>query len=403
MKILLVQESDWLIKGPHPQHHLAEKLMLKGHIIRVIDFEVLWKTNENNQIFSKRKFYPHISKLYADAFVDLIRPGIMKLRIPGFDYLSLLFTHNHEIKRQIQEFAPDVIIGLGILNNFLAMRLAKKNGIPFICYWLDLWHMLIPFKYFRTLGKIIERITLKKSDCTLSTNKMLRTRLVEMGAPPEKSYVLRHAFDPNRFNPSISGQIIKDKYGILPNDIVITFIGRLSRIVGALEIVNELSKGDYPNLKFLIVGSGSRESELRYMQEEFGLQKKVIITGRRPYDEIPYLIQASDICLLPYLHTKLTNDIVPLKIFDYMAMGKPIISTSLPGMVEEFGDDSGIIFVDKPESVPREAIKLKLNGKLHDLGMKARKSIDGRDWDSATCELEEIIQKVVADNKRVKN
>ena len=43
MRILVVQETDWFEKGPLQQHHLMEKLSLRGHEIRVIDHEIIWK------------------------------------------------------------------------------------------------------------------------------------------------------------------------------------------------------------------------------------------------------------------------------------------------------------------------------------------------------------------------
>ena len=45
MKILIVQESDWIKRGPHQQHQLADRLFLRGHQIRVIDYEILWPPN----------------------------------------------------------------------------------------------------------------------------------------------------------------------------------------------------------------------------------------------------------------------------------------------------------------------------------------------------------------------
>ncbi len=39
LMILVVQESDWLKRNPHQQHHLLERLSLKGHEIRVIDYK----------------------------------------------------------------------------------------------------------------------------------------------------------------------------------------------------------------------------------------------------------------------------------------------------------------------------------------------------------------------------
>ena len=45
MKILLVQESDWLKRNPHQQHHPMERLSLRGHEITVIDYNIDWKKN----------------------------------------------------------------------------------------------------------------------------------------------------------------------------------------------------------------------------------------------------------------------------------------------------------------------------------------------------------------------
>ncbi|MCK4733720.1 MAG: glycosyltransferase, partial [Methanophagales archaeon] len=44
-----------------------------------------------------------------------------------------------------------------------------------------------------------------------------------------------------------------------------------------------------------------------------------------------------------------TRDIVPIKFYEYMAMGKPVITTKLPGVMTEFGEDHGVIYVDNPE------------------------------------------------------
>ena len=43
MNILLVQESDWLSRNPHQQHHMMERLSVRGYTIRVIDYDIDWK------------------------------------------------------------------------------------------------------------------------------------------------------------------------------------------------------------------------------------------------------------------------------------------------------------------------------------------------------------------------
>ena len=114
MKILLVQDTDWLLRGPHQQHHLIERLSLKGHDVRVIDYELLWRTQGKKELRSKRQVFDNVSRFYDGANVTLIRPGIIKL--PWLDYVSSIFSYRKEIRHQITDFCPDVIIGFGILS-----------------------------------------------------------------------------------------------------------------------------------------------------------------------------------------------------------------------------------------------------------------------------------------------
>ncbi|MDO8636598.1 MAG: glycosyltransferase, partial [Dehalococcoidia bacterium] len=159
MKILITQETDWLKRNPLQQHHLAETLSLRGHEIRVIDDELLWRQQGKKESYSRREVFQNVSKIYPGGQVTVIRPGIIKF--PSLEYVSLIATHRKEIQRQIKEFKPDVIIGFGILNSYLAVKAAQKNNIPFVYHWLDVLHWLIPFKPFQPVGQMIESKTLK--------------------------------------------------------------------------------------------------------------------------------------------------------------------------------------------------------------------------------------------------
>jgi len=401
LKILIVQESDWLKRGPHEQHHLVEKMSLRGHEIRVIDFAIQWRTENNKRLFSNRQVFNNVSKIYHGGQVTLIRPTIVRIKVPGIDYASLIFSHSREINQQIKEFNPDIIIGLGILNSYIAMKIAKRNNIPFIYWWIDVLYLLIPFTCFHSLGKFMAKKTLRHSDIVLVSNKRLRNHVKSMCASPLQTHVLTKGIDFQNFNPdSVDRNTIRQNYGISSDDIVITFIGILSPVRGVKEVALELSKIDNPRLKFLVVGAGSTETELRQIREKYNLQERLILTGQRPYDEIPELTAASDICVLPFHNTGLTKDIVPTKVFDYAAMGKPIISTRLPGMLDEFGEDNGVVYVNRPEDIVAKTLELIQDGSIRELGLKTRKFVEGKSWDNITDEFEKILKKAI-ENKNI--
>jgi hypothetical protein len=55
MKLLVLQETDWIKRGPHQQHHLMDRMALRGHEIRVIDYDYLWKDDKDRKIITGRK------------------------------------------------------------------------------------------------------------------------------------------------------------------------------------------------------------------------------------------------------------------------------------------------------------------------------------------------------------
>ena len=56
LKILVVQEADWMDVGVHDSHHIFERLQRNGHEVKVINHEFRWrKKQRNNRIFSPRK------------------------------------------------------------------------------------------------------------------------------------------------------------------------------------------------------------------------------------------------------------------------------------------------------------------------------------------------------------
>ena len=387
MNILVVQESDWIKRNPHQQHHLMERLSLKGHKIKVIDYPIDWK--DENGIYQKREVVEDYHKIHPEANIDVIRPSIVK--IPVLVYLYILFSHWREIKHQIREFQPDIIMGFGIINSYIASYVSKKENIPFIYYWIDVLHHLIPEKHFQALGKYLERTTIKNSTQVVTINHKLEEFVRNFGAKNTK--VVGAGIDLNKFDSKLDGSQIRQKYGLKDNDIVLFFMGFLYHFAGLKEVAMELANDEYKNFKLLIVGDGDAYSDLKNIVEKHNLTDKIRLVGKKPYNEIPKYTAASDICILPaYPNEEIMQDIVPIKLYEYLAMGKPVISTVLPGIMKEFGSRNGISYVSKPQDIP----KMVSNIDIELEGNKARRFAEKNGWDGITNKFEiglkEIIQ-----------
>ncbi len=400
MKILIVQESDWLERNPHQQHHLMERMAIKGHQIRVIDYPIDWPTNNNGGLLYHREVHDNISKIKENANIQVTRPGFIKIK--GLNYMSLFFTHKNEIKRQIREFKPDVIIAFGILNSYNASKIAKKYGIPFVYYFIDVLHALIPEKSLQKIGKVFTRKTIENTDLVITINKKLSEFAVSMGSKPDSTILIDAGIDLKDFNPDLDASSIKNEYGIKDNDIVLFFMGWIYEFAGMKELARELGKNKekYPDFKILIVGDGDAYDELCQIQKDYDLGDKLILTGKQPYTKIPEFLASADFCLLPaYIDEEIMQDIVPIKLYEYLAMKKVVIASHLPGISKEFGYGNGIEYVQKAEEVLEVVKKILDEGRYDEIASSGREYVKNNDWEAITDKFEKTLENLISTKK----
>lgn len=401
MKILLVQESDWLERNPHQQHHLMERMALRDHEIRVIDYPIDWpKDGKSNGIIFHKEIYEDVSKIKENANVEVIRPGFLKVK--GLNYATLFFTHKKEVEKQIEEFKPDVILALGILNSYTASRLAKKHNIPFVYYFIDVIYALIPEKIFQDLGKKFNKETIKNSDLVITINKRLSEFAVNMGAKPDKTILIDAGIDLNDFNPDLDSTNIKKEYNIKDDDVVLFFMGWIYEFAGMKELAIELGKNKdkYPNFKLVVVGDGDAYEEMLHIQKEYNLENQLIITGKQPYTKIPEFLALADFCLLPsYIDEEIMQDIVPIKLYEYLAMKKVVIASELPGISKEFSYGNGIEYVQKPEEVLEVAWKILEEGRYDEIANVARDFVKNNDWEVIVDKFEKSLEDLISNHK----
>jgi len=371
-----------------------ERLSERGHDIRVIDFEISWRMKKTPGLAQERKVFEGYHKATQDGGVTVIRPAF--IRLPILDYASLVLTHHREIRRQIGEFKPDVVVGFGILNAAIAIRLARKHELPFVYYIIDELHRLVPQRVFRGLARLIESYALRKSGIVISINEALKDYSILMGTSPDRAQVVRAGIDLLRYGPDAKGREIREKYRIGNEEVVLFFMGWLYEFSGLREVASILlaRKDDYAMFRIMIVGRGELWNELtRMAHDQTGLER-IILIDWQPYEDMPKYLASSDICLLPARKTEIMMNIVPIKMYEYMASGKPVIATALPGLKKEFGADNGVNYVDEPREVMEKAAELVRNGLIESEGRRSRAFVQGMDWKTTTDSFEGILRAI---------
>jgi glycosyltransferase involved in cell wall biosynthesis len=136
-----------------------------------------------------------------------------------------------------------------------------------------------------------------------------------------------------------------------------------------IEAVADLS----PGVSFVFVGKVS--GELLRLAEK----KNVRLLGQKPYEQIPDYGKCFDVAILPWAQSPWTQAANPIKLKEYLALGKPVVSTSAFSEVQQYRDVVHI--ADTPEEFSREIVKAMTENDTDHVAVR-RKRVEHASWDS---------------------
>ncbi len=221
---------------------------------------------------------------------------------------------------------------------------------------------------------------IKNTKKIICVSEFIARRLSKYNKMPNNKFVvLRNCIDTKKFSKQLSDdekKIMKKKYGILSNDKVLLFTGRIIPEKGVKELIESLKYVKYKNYKLLILGSALNELEIKteYQKEiEKNVKEisdRVIFTGFIKYDEINKFYALADIAVLP----SIWNDPAPLTIVESLVSGLPIITTNSGGIPEYATNGSAIILQNNEKIVQNlsKSIDYLLNNPLELEKMKIK-------------------------------
>ncbi len=292
-----------------------------------------------------------------------------------------------EIKKEVVKEGGDIVHSHSPppLSSYYAGKGAKKAGIPHVLtYHCDLE---IPFPggrqivnlYRKTLGKA----TLKRTDRLIATTESYAATSRDIWK--KEASVIPNAVDERIFTPELSGERIREKYGIEGN--MVLYVGRLVFHKG-IEYLIESAK--YVDATYIIVGSGDKEAELKRFAARRGVRKKVIFAGRVDGRELPEYYAATDVFVLPSVSRLEAFGIVALEA---MASGKPVIVSDIPGVNEVI--EEGVQGI-RAKPMDSKDIAEKINVLLRDEGIRKRMGSAGRKLVEERYTWKKVVEKIEA-------
>jgi glycosyltransferase involved in cell wall biosynthesis len=261
-----------------------------------------------------------------------------------------------------------------------AWVLARLKRARFVIEVRDLWPAIFVELGVLTNRRVIgllERLELAAyaaADQVVVVSEGFRYDLVRRGVPPAKVHTIRNGADTSRFIPAAAADpALRASLGAGPGDCLVLYAGTHGISQGLPAIADAAAELAGQPVRFAFVGDGADKHRLEERVAELGLRNVVLLPGV-PNADMPELLAAADICLVPLRRVPLFTTFIPSKMFEYLAAGKAVIG-SVEGEAAQILRQAGAAVVPPEDSA---ALADAIRALAADPGRRAGMSQAGR-------------------------
>jgi len=288
-----------------------------------------------DQYLTNRKFeisYVHTGKSYS-FIINVLYP-------------FLIIDQILKINKKVKVFKPDLVhmnpslSSIAIIRDFIFLKTINKHKIP-VVFFIHGWQKKLSKKFESPLFKRYFKKRFEMADSIIVLAKEFKEDLIRLGINSEKVYLSSTMVESANYYP-INKEFNKP-YTIL-------FCARMKKEKGPFTVLNAVPQvlNEFPETKFLFIGSGKDLGELKEKSKEMDLENNVQFTGYISEKEKQEYFKKCHIFVFPTEH----GEGFPTVILEAMASGMPLISTAVAGLKDilEDGKQGLIIKCNPPES-----------------------------------------------------
>jgi glycosyltransferase involved in cell wall biosynthesis len=190
----------------------------------------------------------------------------------------------------------------------------------------------------RTL-RVVESAATRLADFVITVHEPYRRELTKRGVPPEKITVVMNTVDEGLLPKARHGGNVRDEFHIVYHGTVTPPYGA-NLIVEA--VANLVSK--VPNVRADIYGGGDAVPQIAALAEDLGVADRIQLSGQYlPHTKVLERVQFASVGVIPNLPVRFNRMALSTKLFEYVALGIPVVSADLASIGEHF-DDSEVLF-----------------------------------------------------------
>jgi len=289
----------------------------------IFDYYSIKRNFEFRKIFSPDFYLP--GKLDKIAFA-----------VKNFISAIILVVHTLFLRVDIIYSRDEPII-------FFSSFLRKSRGLIFEAH------------RFSDLRQFFYRRFKKKNIKIIAISNGLKNKFMEFGFKPENILVAPDGVNIEKFNINKTKEECRRELDLPLDKKIVLYSGHLFEWKGA----HILAEAVVYLQEVLFVFIGGTEANILEFQKKFGNGKNIKIFGQKPHEEIPLFLKTADVLVLPNSAKEIISSLYtsPLKLFEYMASGRPIVASDLPSIREVLNEKNSILV--KPDDAEALASGIK--------------------------------------------
>jgi glycosyltransferase involved in cell wall biosynthesis len=299
--------------------------------------------------------FPPVEMINGTSYFRL---GAESPHVPLEPYDAYLDHYAQQVAPLIAKLNPSVLHvhsgHRGYDNALVGLALARKFGLPFVYevrgFFESLWSRDLAWNergetYRRRYAT--ETRCMRAADAIVTLSELMKAEIVARGVAPDRVFVIPNGVEPDRFQPGPKDRYLVDTLG-LEGKLVFGYVSNLDHYREGHELLIKaaarLAERKLP-AKALIIGDGRRREELEQLVTSEGAEEVVLFTGQVPHDEVLTYYRLLDVFVVPRIPERAARLVTPLKPFEAMAAGIPLVMSALPSLSEIVGEgDRGLLF-----------------------------------------------------------
>ncbi len=314
--VIVFGVTDWKFRTQRPQH-LARQLVSRGHRVFFISVDFVASPTMKVEDVEDGVFIVYFGcksppNVYLDELSD--------------DQCQLFVAQLHSLR--LQYFIP--YASLMVEHPFWApIALSLRERLE----WAVIYDCMDDHSGFAVRSETIEArdvALLREADAVIVTSRLLADRAEALN---RKVVMLPNGSDVAHFESARSGE----RSGTQPT---IGYFGAIAEWFDA-DLVRDLAVL-HPTWRFTLIGAVTHP----YAASVLGALPNITLVGEVSYDDLPLWTKSFDVCIIPFIVSRLTRATNPVKVFEYLSAGKPVVATKLPeleplGHVVDLATDFG--------------------------------------------------------------